>query len=108
MSAMLVPMITVGSALILMRPELLLPAATGLLGCPVIHVIILKTAYILAPASSGYWLKPALYGPAPWGIPLDEIVWSAAFGAVWPLIAASSLDVRITGGRPVTPGVGAR
>jgi hypothetical protein len=75
--------------------------AAGLLGFTIAHTLVLKVIYHLNPAFALQWNAPNLWGVWVWGIPLEEIVWAAACGAVWPGFMDFVLGVRWTRGEEV-------
>lgn len=67
----------------------------GVFGYAIVYVTALKLWYVLVPGFKGQWNIDALWGPVIMGVPLDEIVWSAAFGGAWPLFAMYLFDARL-------------
>jgi hypothetical protein len=57
--------------------------------------MILRTAFTLTPVWAAAWNVRSLWGPKFWGIPADEIAWSAVFGAIWPVFTAYVFDARL-------------
>jgi uncharacterized membrane protein YagU involved in acid resistance len=102
----LLPIVGVGLVAFYLRPALWRVAVWGLAGYTLVHFVLLKAALTLTPSSAGIWQVASLWGPKLWAIPLDEIVWSAAVGAVWPVSVAYVFDARLVLpdqlGRPVT------
>jgi len=47
------------------------------------------------PEFPGQWSLEELYGIHLIGIPVEELMWAFAAGAVWPLIVAYSLNVQL-------------
>lgn len=47
------------------------------------------------PEFPGQWSLEELYGIKLFGIPVEELMWAFATGAVWPLIVAWSLNVQL-------------
>jgi hypothetical protein len=92
MFCILAPNLVAGLLLLRLRPAFWRAAVLGMAGYTVVHVACLKIAFALMPSFAASWNRGSLWGPKPWGIPLDEIVWSAAFGAVWPLFTAYVFD----------------
>jgi len=75
------------------RPSYCRLAALPAVGFAVLHAATLVVLIDLWPSFGG-WRPDAVWGPAVGGIPLDEIVWAAVFGASWPLVAAYVIDLR--------------
>lgn len=67
----------------------------GVVGYALVYVIALKLWYVLVPGFGAQWNVHALWGPMVLGVPLDEVVWAAAFGAAWPLFVAYLFDARL-------------
>jgi hypothetical protein len=95
MNGYLLPMVGVGLVALYLRPALWRVAVWGLAGYTLVHFVLLKAALTLTPSSAGIWQVASLWGPKLWAIPLDEIVWSAAFGAVWPVAVGYVFDARL-------------
>jgi hypothetical protein len=84
------------TAVILWRRREFWPlAAAGSPAYAVLYVVTLKIWYVLVPSFGAQWNAGALWGPTVLGIPLDEVVWAAAFGMAWPMFAAYLLDARL-------------
>lgn len=69
--------------------------AIGMAGFVVFYASFLKAFFILFPEFSGHWNGNNLFGIYILGLPLEEVIWGAAFGAVWPLIIAYLLDIHL-------------
>lgn len=85
-----------GIALLLIRAELWRLSAIGAVGFGLLYNIICVLAFYLNPDFLQQWNLEALSGYTIAGVPVEEIAWSLAFGAVWPLVAAFSFETRIT------------
>jgi hypothetical protein len=95
MTSMLLPIIFAGMTLIWLRPQHWITAAAGCSGFTIIHMMVLKLSFKVTPDFAGSWSFFNLWGLQFSGIPLDEIMWAVAFGAIWPLFIAYLLDVRL-------------
>jgi len=91
----LIPVIVVGLLLLYLRPSLWMLALSGLIGYTLVHGVILRTAFTLTPVWADAWNVRGLWGPKFWAIPVDEIVWSAVFGAIWPIFTAYLFNARL-------------
>jgi len=100
MTATLLPVGFVVALILGIRRDLWRLALAGMLGYALVHAAMLVAAFVITPGFAHAWIATDLWGPTVWRIPLDEIVWSAAFGAAWPLFVAYILDVRLMGGEP--------
>lgn len=60
-----------------------------------VYVAAWRAADALTPGFAAQWNPAALSGLAVVGVPLEEVVWALAFGAVWPACVAYVLDVRV-------------
>jgi len=94
MSYTLVPIVVGGFVFVALRPALSLLAVPGMAGYTLVHCVVLKSAFALTPSFASSWNAPNLWGPTLWGIPVDEIIWAAAFGAVWPVFVAYVFNAR--------------
>ena len=70
-------------------------AFAGSLGYAILYVSVLKIWYVLVPDFVAQWNSRALWGPVIFGLPLDEIIWAAAFGAAWPVFAMYLFDSKL-------------
>jgi len=95
MTAMLLPMAIIGAVLVGVRRDLWRLLVAGMLGYALVHVAVTAAAFAITPHYANAWISDDLWGPIIWRIPLDEIVWPLAFGAVWPLVIAYILDIRL-------------
>jgi hypothetical protein len=85
------------TAVILWRRRDLWPLAlAGIPGFALLYLGLLKTSYVLMPTFGSQWNPQGLWGPMLFGVPLDEVIWAAAFGVAWPLFAAYLFDARVT------------
>jgi hypothetical protein len=95
MSRLLLPIAMMGIVLLWLKPKLWIVAAWGCVGFAVYHILLLVTAFAVTPSFAESWYAASLWGPRLWGVPLDEIAWAAAFGALCPLFAAYVLDAQV-------------
>jgi hypothetical protein len=54
-------------------------------------VVVLSTAL---PVLQLHWNPHNLWGPRLFGVPVEEVAWALAYGAVWPLFMAYVFDAR--------------
>lgn len=69
----------------------------GLVGGPgfaLAYVVLLRLTFGLAPEFHQQWNWATLSGVTWAGVPLEEVLWAATFGAVWPSFMAYVLDAR--------------
>ena len=85
-----------GIALLLLRREFWRLSVVGTVSFGLLYTIICIASFLLNPDFLRQWNLEALTGYIILGVPVEEIIWSIAFGAVWPLIAAYSFETRIT------------
>lgn len=77
------------------RPELWrLPAAALALYVPY-YVAFLAAAFALIPGFAAMWDGRELWGPRPFGLPVDELAWVASFALCFALVVGTVLDARI-------------
>jgi len=95
MTNLLTPILLMGFLVLVMIPRLWKIGLAGMLGFTSVYLVFIKTCFVLAPGFIFSWTPGNLWGPAFWGIPLDEIAWAAAFGAIWPLSIVYALDIRL-------------
>jgi hypothetical protein len=91
----LLPVVGVGLVVFYLRPALYRVGVWGLAGYALLHFALLKASFTLTPSFAGTWHVVSLWGPKLWAIPLDEIAWSAAVGAVWPASISYVFDARL-------------
>jgi hypothetical protein len=58
------------------------------------YTIIFFITITLWPEFIGQWNTENLWGISVIGIPLEEIVWAAAYGGVWPTMMAYVFDIK--------------
>jgi hypothetical protein len=81
--------------LLLLRSDLLPLPLVGAVSFGLLYTVICVVSFALYPDFLHQWNFTALSGYALLGIPVEEIAWSIAFGAAWPLLAAFSFETRI-------------
>jgi hypothetical protein len=69
-------------------------ALAGLISFTTVYMFVLKLSFAVWPNFVSYWNADAPWGTLVHGIPRGEIAWAAVFGAVWPVVIASVLDIR--------------
>lgn len=71
----------------------------GLVGGPAfaaLYLAALRLTFQLAPLFRLQWNGGGLSGWTLAGVPLEEVLWAAVFGAVWPSFMAYVLDARLS------------
>ena len=87
--------LSVGIFILCLRKNLWPIQCIGMISFIIFYLIIIKVGFMVFPEFLQQWTAKNLWGPDVWGVPLDEIAWAAAFGAVWPLIIAYLFDARL-------------
>ena len=59
-----------------------------------VYLILVGIEFAVWPSYIHSWSSPTIWDHPVLGIPAGEIAWAAAFGALWPLLVAYSLDIR--------------
>lgn len=67
----------------------------GTLGFAIIYVTFLKGFMAVCPEFLEHWSMEYLYGIMLIGLPLEEIIWATATGAVWPLIMSYLFNLQL-------------
>lgn len=93
--ACLVSMATTGFTLLCLRRALWPIAVAGALIFPALYVVLLKVTFTLWPHFPSQWTTGNLCGLALGGIPLEELLWAVATGAVWPTVVGYVLEVQV-------------
>jgi hypothetical protein len=96
MTAAIVVGLGLGVALLWRRSDLWPMAMAGLVGFGAFYSAWLCGVSFATPWFCDQWNAEGLWGPRLRGIPLEEYVWGAGFGAVWPVFAAYLFDARLT------------
>jgi hypothetical protein len=68
----------------------------GGLGFGLAYAVFLKLALLLLPGFLAQWNPAVPFGYC-WGMPVYELLWALAFGAVWPLYLAYGFGYRLPG-----------
>jgi hypothetical protein len=69
-------------------------ALTGGLGFSLFYFLFLKWSYTVSSGFPLHWNQGSLSGLNLWGVPVEEILWAAGFGAIWPRFMAYVFDAR--------------
>jgi len=80
--------------LLVRRAALLRLALAGLVTFTPFYLLAVKLQFAAWPNYLSYWNAGGLWGTLVLGIPRGEIAWAAMFGAAWPVVIASALDIR--------------
>lgn len=88
-------MTVVGGVLLLSRPDLLKLSLAGAVSFSSLYTVIGVTMMIAFPDFSAQWTHENLCGAVILSLPVEETLWAFGFGAVYPLIVASSAKVRL-------------
>lgn len=95
MLATIITVFIIGIWILLQRPNYMILGIIGGLVFTVFYFCILKSFFVMFPEFPGQWSLEELYGIKLLGIPVEELMWAFATGAVWPLIVAWSLNVQL-------------
>lgn len=95
MLATIITVLIIGIWILMHRPHYLILGIIGWLVFSVFYFCILKSFFVMFPEFPGQWSLEELYGIHLIGIPVEELMWAFAAGAVWPLIVAYSLNVQL-------------
>jgi len=95
MHVSLVGIAVMGIVLLRLRGELWRLTVVGAVCFGLFYTAICIVSFSLNPDLLRQWNFAALSGYSLVGVPVEEIAWSIAFGAVWPLIIAYSFETRI-------------
>lgn len=95
MTATLIAVAFVGGVVAWLQRPLRPLALVGAVGSTALYGAILGTALTLWPHLLENWTVGNLWGIYVFNVPLEELAWAAGFGAVWPLLIAYALDVRV-------------
>jgi len=88
MSSLICAMVVVGFLLLAHQAKLWPICLAGSLGFLLIYATLIAITVSLYPGFPSQWTHSNLWGPTMWSLPLEEYVWAAGFGAVFPLILA--------------------
>lgn len=95
MGAAMAGFAVVGTSLLVRRRDLWpLPVAGGA-GFSLFYAVFITAAVLAWPDLGMHWNAENLWGPRILAIPLEEIVWAAGFGTVWPLFMGHVFDARL-------------
>jgi hypothetical protein len=92
MSACLAAMVVVDAAVLLCRPALRGVWLRGTFSFALLYSLSLKLMFVLVPSFILQWNDEALVGLRLYGVPVEEIVWAAAFGGGWPTVLAYAME----------------
>ncbi len=95
MSATIITVTFIGIWILLQRPDYIVLGITGAFIFSAFYFFVLKGFFLMFPEFSGQWTVDELYEIQISGIPVEEIMWAFAAGAVWPLIVAYLLKVQL-------------
>src|SRR5262249_36844764 len=70
-------------------------AVAGAIGYAVCYPVLLGVAFFILPDFHRQWNTAKLWGLYWFGVPLEEIVLSVGFGALWPFSLAYAFDARL-------------
>jgi len=94
LTASLVPSACLLLFLLVRRASLWRLALSGLASFTVVYLLAVRLDLAVWPDFVSYWNPTGPWGARFLGIPCGEMVWAAVFGAVWPVVIASALDIR--------------
>lgn len=94
MLSTIISVIALGSILIAVHRRVWPITLLGMTAFTGMYFIVLFITLALWPEFIGQWNIENLWGISVIGIPLEEIVWAAAFGGVWPTMMAYVFDIK--------------
>lgn len=68
-------------------------ALVGVAAFTPFYIVVVKAQFALWPNYASYWTAGG-WGKLVLGIPRGELAWAAMFGALWPVVVASALNIR--------------
>lgn len=75
--------------------RLWLVAVQGAFGFLLVYVAVLRLSFVIWPQFLLQWNSDGLWGTSFLGVPLEEVLWALAFGAIWPGFMAYVFDARL-------------
>jgi hypothetical protein len=94
MASTIIAIVILGVFLIAVQRNVWPLTLTGMSTFTIIYMAVLFTIFTLWPEFIGQWNTENLWGIRIIGIPLEEIVWAAAYGGVWPILMAYVFDLK--------------
>ena len=89
----------VGLALIALflwrRRQLWRLSVAGSIIFPIFYISVVNLQFLLWPNYLRSWNSAGPWAGLFLGIPLGEVLWSVTFGALWPALVATALDIRL-------------
>lgn len=76
-------------------------SAAGAFGFALFYAVLMVAAVVVWPDLHLHWNAANLWGPRLLGVPVEEIAWALAYGAVWPLFMAYVLDTRLAADKSI-------
>jgi len=105
MAAVMIPAGALWLLLVGLRPRLWPVALAGGICFPLLHLAVAFAVFRMWPHFLRQFNLANLSGILVLGVPLEELAWALAFGAVWPLVMACVFEARLVAspGRSVAP-----
>ncbi len=85
---------TLGLGILAIRPELRWLSIGGAAVFTPVYFLFVLALFEFCPDYVNQWNEAGLWGHYVLGVPVDEIAWAAATGAVWPLVAGWCMVAR--------------
>jgi len=95
MTATIILITIVGVVLLYYYKKLLFFLLSGALGFTLFYMVIIYLILSFWPQFVLQWSSGCLSGIAVFGIPLEEIIWAFAYGAVWPIFFVFIADLKL-------------
>lgn len=95
MTSSIMSVFFIGIIILFLKPKLFSIFLVGLISFTIFYILLLKLSFIIWPSFLNFWNFDNLIGTFILGMPVEEILWAAGFGAVWPVLMAYILDARI-------------
>jgi hypothetical protein len=68
----------------------------GAIGFTLVYAAVSWLVLAVYPDAAGFWVTEAISGRRVLGLPVEELAWSASFGATWPVVFAFGLGAHLT------------
>ena len=94
MASAIIGIAALWGALLWRRRDLWPLSATGAIGFTLFYTVFVLAVVVAWPDLRLHWNADNLWGPWLLIVPLEELVWALAYGAVWPLFMAFVFDTR--------------
>lgn len=94
MTSAIIGTIALGCILLVVHRRIWPITLIGMITFTAMYTVVFFITFAIWPEFIGQWNTGNLWGISVIGIPLEEIVWAAAFGGVWPTLMAYVFDIK--------------